>query len=157
MYEETLVTTFESLFKIDSTLIGLLIILASVCVVGILTYLYTGSYLISSFMQIPILIFGLYLGWIPIWILLIYLTFCAGMLILAPASEPMPEREDTDAWSSYGQRLKNAYSAKFGGENAGFNDEVDKRIEIMRHLKRGFSHTIARDWLRRMKGFTEAK
>ena len=59
-------------------------------------------------------------------------------------------------WTDFGIRMKKAYSAKFGGENPGFNEEVDLRINIMRALKpNSRSKVIAEDWLKRMSAFVE--
>lgn len=58
-------------------------------------------------------------------------------------------------WVKYGERMKLAYTAKFGGENKGFNDEVDARIKILVNTDRGFSRQLAKDWVHRMSNFVE--
>jgi hypothetical protein len=57
-------------------------------------------------------------------------------------------------WKSYGERLKLAYAAKFGGRNMGFENEVDYRIKIMIDTDKGFAREVAKDWLKRMSKFT---
>jgi len=60
-------------------------------------------------------------------------------------------------WGDFGNRMKLAYTAKFGGENSGFNEEVDQHIAIMRALTKssGTTKEIAEDWLKRMAQFVE--
>jgi|WetSurMetagenome_2_1015567.scaffolds.fasta_scaffold68395_5 hypothetical protein len=60
-------------------------------------------------------------------------------------------------WGDFGNRMKAAYTAKFGGENKGFNDEVDKRIAVMKSLsfKEGMTKETTEDWLKRMAVFVE--
>ncbi len=58
-------------------------------------------------------------------------------------------------WEAYGNRLKEAYSAKFGGENTAFNDEVDMRIKVMKTLGRGYTKKVHKDWLKRTAKFVE--
>ena len=59
-------------------------------------------------------------------------------------------------WSAYGNRLKEAYSAKFGGANPAFNVEVDMHISSVRAMG-GSSMTkeTNMDWLKRMAEFVE--
>lgn len=65
--------------------------------------------------------------------------------------------EEQIDWTRYGERLKLAYTAKFGGENPGFNSEVDYRIKIMVNTDGGYTRQIAKDWVKRMSKFTELK
>ena len=58
-------------------------------------------------------------------------------------------------WRAFGNRLKAAYTAKFGGENIGFNQEVDQRINVMRSLGKGSTKSLAEDWLKRIAKFVE--
>jgi hypothetical protein len=57
-------------------------------------------------------------------------------------------------WLRYGERLKLGYTAKFGGENQGFNNEVDYKIKIMVNTDKGFTRQLAKDWIKRMSKFT---
>ena len=117
------------------------------------TYFYFGSLLVSLVSANIILGSGVFLGLLPLWVAALF-GVTAAFIFFTP-TEAVPET--TDYWLQYGTRLKEAYSAKFGGANGGFNDEVDKRIVVMQKLRIGFTHTLARDWLRRMGKFTEAK
>jgi hypothetical protein len=56
-------------------------------------------------------------------------------------------------WTRYGERLKLAYSAKFGGDNPGFNEEVDNHIKILVNTDKGFARQLAKDWVERMSKF----
>lgn len=58
-------------------------------------------------------------------------------------------------WNAFGNRLKAAYSAKFGGDNKGFDDEVDEHIKAVKALGKGFTKSIDVDWLKRMAKFVE--
>lgn len=59
-------------------------------------------------------------------------------------------------WEAFGNRLKEAYVAKFGYSNSGFNEEVDTHILGMRTMG-GKSPTkeMYEDWLKRMARFVE--
>jgi len=59
-------------------------------------------------------------------------------------------------WSAYGNRMKEAYSAKFGGANPAFNVEIDMHISAVRAMG-GSSMTkeTNMDWLKRMAEFVE--
>lgn len=67
------------------------------------------------------------------------------------------EQSVEDYWVQYGKGLKLAYASKFGGENNGFNQEIDQRVGVMMNNGRGFTRALAKDWLKRMHKFTEAK
>lgn len=60
-------------------------------------------------------------------------------------------------WGRYGDRIKLAYAAKFGGENKGFNEEVDARIRILVDTDKGWTRQLAKDWIYRMSKFTDLK
>lgn len=57
------------------------------------------------------------------------------------------------SWRDYGERLKKAYTAKFGGDNPGFESEVDYRIKLMVDTDKGYHREVAKDWLKRMSKF----
>lgn len=63
--------------------------------------------------------------------------------------------EEQIDWLRYGNRLKLAYAAKFGGENSGFNGEVDYKIKIMVNTDKGYTRQLAKDWVKRMSKFVE--
>ncbi len=58
-------------------------------------------------------------------------------------------------WLRYGERLKLAYASKFGGDNRGFDGEVDYHIKIMVSNDKGFTRQLAKDWVKRMSKFVE--
>jgi len=58
-------------------------------------------------------------------------------------------------WNAFGNRLKLAYTAKFGGENPAFNSEVDGHIKVLQALGKGYTKSQAEDWLKRMAKFVE--
>lgn len=139
----------------------IIISLAAITIaIHIFAYLQWGSIFLSALTANLFLGSMAWFGIIPIWIPFLSFTLGLGFGLL-PMSNPssnMPiAAEETDKWQIYGQQLKDAYSAKFGGENKGFNEEIDKRILVMQRLRTGFTHTIARDWLKRMESFTEAR
>jgi hypothetical protein len=77
-----------------------------------------------------------------------------GMEIVGDTEE---EKSTDDYWVQYGERLKSAYTSKFFGENSGFNQEVDARVNIMMNNGRGITRILAKDWLKRIHKFTESK
>jgi len=58
-------------------------------------------------------------------------------------------------WNAFGERLKEAYAAKFNGENSAFNEEVDTLIKIMRTLGKGYTKKIAENRLKALSSFAE--
>ncbi len=58
-------------------------------------------------------------------------------------------------WRAFGTRLKEAYTAKFGYPNPGFEQEVDQHIKAMEALGHGYTKSIDEDWLKRMAKFVE--
>lgn len=63
-------------------------------------------------------------------------------------------------WNAFGNRLKLAYTAKFGGENPQFNEAVDQHIQIVRTLSLGTetgTKKMAEEWLKRMAHMVEVK
>lgn len=56
-------------------------------------------------------------------------------------------------WTRYGERLKLAYAAKFGGDNPGFDQEVDLHIKILVDTDKGYTRQLAKDWVERMSKF----
>jgi hypothetical protein len=77
----------------------------------------------------------------------------AGVMLFIIAGEKITEYM---GWISFGNRLKKAYSAKFGGDNIEFDKEVDNHVNLMRTMG-GDSTTksIAKDWLKRTASFVE--
>lgn len=103
-------------------------------------------------------IFGIFFGFIPMWFVFITIPISIAVVLFIPNElSEQQETRDIDYWDLYADGLKKAYASKFGYQNTGFDDEVNKRIDVMKNCGRGFSRTIARDWLRRMHKFTEAK
>lgn len=58
-------------------------------------------------------------------------------------------------WRDFGGRMKEAYTAKFGYPNPGFEQEVDQHIKAMEALGHGDTKSINESWLRRMATFVE--
>lgn len=58
-------------------------------------------------------------------------------------------------WRSFGNRMKEAYTAKFGYPNPAFNQEIDQHIKAVETLGKGYTKSIDMDWLKRMAEFTE--
>jgi hypothetical protein len=58
-------------------------------------------------------------------------------------------------WGAFGNRMKAAYSSKFGGDNPAFSQEVDQHIKAMQALGKGTTKTINEEWLKRMAKFVE--
>lgn len=58
-------------------------------------------------------------------------------------------------WNAYSNRLKEAYSAKFGENNPAFGDEVDGHIKVMKSLGRGYTKSVHLDKLKRLSSFVE--
>jgi hypothetical protein len=65
--------------------------------------------------------------------------------------------EERIDWTTYGERLKLAYTAKFGGDNPGFDSEVDYHVKIMVNTDRGYTRQLAKDWMHRMSKFVEVE
>jgi hypothetical protein len=58
-------------------------------------------------------------------------------------------------WDSFGNRMKVAYSAKFGGRNPAFDEAVDQHVLAMKSLGKGYTKTIDKEWMKRMAKFVE--
>lgn len=58
-------------------------------------------------------------------------------------------------WNTLGNRIKEAYKAKFGYENLEFNKEVDLHIKAVKALGRGYTKSLDTDWLKIMCSFVE--
>jgi hypothetical protein len=58
-------------------------------------------------------------------------------------------------WDAFGNRMKLAYSAKFGGKNPAFNNAVDQHILAVKVLGKGYTKNINMQWLKRMAKFVE--
>ena len=138
--------------------IVLIISLTATVAIFLFLLLITGSYIFAFITSVPFLFLNSMIGNVPYWIPIVY-SFVG---IALSATYAMYKEEGVlpptpDYWDDYGNRIKNAYSAKFGGANTGFNEEVDGRIEVMKHNGKGFTRTIATLWLKRMHQFTECK
>jgi hypothetical protein len=158
----TLLDPISQYFSIPNGVITTIIVCFATLLLGIAIWIYTRSYLLTAVTTSGMLFAGAFIGFIPMFIpichfLLSVIYISYNMFNYKPSDLPDTPLGQVDYWEAYGNRLKEAYSAKFGGENKGFNDEVNNRIVIMQKLKHGFTNTIAYDWLKRMKKFTEAK
>ncbi len=155
-----ILSQLASIFGINAQIIGIVITIILALMISMACYLYFGSIFIALLGTNGVLLASIFIGFVPFWIGFVFAIIATGYFIIAGSSETSTQptaTDNPDKWIEYGNRLKLAYTAKFGGENTGFNQEVDYRINIMQHNRRGFTHTIARDWLKRMERFTEAK
>lgn len=149
-----------STFGIPHFPFGIIFTIALMLGLGIVALIFTRSYLLSMIAPLPALFIGLWLGFIPIWLALMLGAFAFSTVWLYGfgGSSEVPQGETPSTyWQKYGDNIKLAYAAKFGGRNAGFDDEVNTRINIMEHNGRGFTRTLANEWLKRMSRFTESK
>lgn len=149
----------SSYFGIPVPILGIIITSALVLFAFLFCLLTFGSMLLGIAASIGIMIASNVLGFIPIWILVIYALISLYLSYFAYYAETgtTQETENGDRWEEYGNRLKMAYSSKFGGDNNGFNQEVDSRIKIMQNNGKGFTRSIAHRWLKRIERFTEVK
>lgn len=58
-------------------------------------------------------------------------------------------------WDAFGNRMKVAYSVKFGGKNPAFSEAVDQHILAVKVLGKGYTKDINIQWLKRMAKFVE--
>jgi hypothetical protein len=138
----------------------LIIVLSCALVVSLFIYITTGSFISQAIGMTGVLIAFYSLGIIPIYIPSIQGVFSLIYFLYTRSSIPSDETTENvggDDWVAYGNKLKSAYSAKFGSANPAFNDDVDKHITVMQHCNKGFTSTLAYEWLKRMKRFTESK
>lgn len=146
-----------NLFQFSTGTVGMILFIILSLALFIFIYLQSGSIFIGATLgAAPLIILGSWLGYVPFYILVLPLFLCS-ILFTSGDSDNFTEAQVHNEWGEYSNRIKKTYSAKFGGENPGFNDEVDKRIAVMQNCGQGFTRTIARDWLKRMERFTEAK
>lgn len=145
-----------NIFGINPSIVSIIIAMILVLIIWVSALIWTGSSIIAIIVSIGSLIPLGVLGFIPIWIAVMYGVFAIGYVLMWGGSG-VPANATEDYWVQYGDRIKLAYSAKFGGENLAFSDEVNKRVNVMLHNRNGFTKTISRDWLKRMNNFTESK
>lgn len=81
-------------------------------------------------------------------------SLLSGIIYILIGRDAPGEARPRFEWEKYGERLKSAYAAQFGGENPGFNDEVDARIKLMINTDYGYRRALAKNWLKRMANFT---
>jgi len=58
-------------------------------------------------------------------------------------------------WDAFGNRMKVAYSAKFGGKNPAFSEAVGQHITAVKVLGKGYTKDINIQWLKRTAKFVE--
>lgn len=156
------IDSVSSYFGITSAVFQILLPVSIILGVILGIYIFFRSILFATLSGMVVTIIFSITGWLPLSITIGYMLISAitiGFILFNVPSEPQTEDKEVNisTWDNYGQLIKDAYAAKFGGVNNGFNQEVDTRIRIMNHNGRGFTRTIAYDWLKRMKKFTEAK
>jgi hypothetical protein len=158
----TLLNQLAAWVGLDVSLIWMVLTLLTAALVFFALYSLSGIQLLSWLGVIALLAMAVLSRVVPFWFLALPLpgilfSFWCMAESEAPVYETGTVQSSEDRWESYGRRIKDAYSAKFGGDNPGFGEEIDKRINIMRSNGRGFTRKLASDWLKRMTKFTEAK
>lgn len=158
--------TFENLSKyvgVSTDNIAVIFSFAFICMTTLGAYMASRSRVVAIIATTVVSIPLTFMGFMPFWMCIIYALIGIGYIFIYSSPELTTEATPSyltivgDYWAEYGNKLKLAYASKFGGENSGFNEEVDTRIAIMQNNGRGFTRAIAKDWLKRMERFTEAK
>jgi len=90
-------------------------------------------------------------GLIPLWSVLVY-GLVVTALIFRDYSVPI---QHYFMWTAFGNRLKAGYSAKFGGSNSAFTEEVDQHINAVRALGKGYTKTLNIEKLKTISKFVE--
>jgi hypothetical protein len=71
---------------------------------------------------------------------IVYITFSILMIfVVIYGGQKVVEYIRYKRWDDFGNRLKLAYAAKFGGENLAFNQEIDSRILQCKTMKKGMN------------------
>lgn len=149
----------------QSDMTVIFVLLATAAMIGIAYFVFGSTFMAMAAMA-PTTFIGAYLGIIPWWIawtycipaMFFFMANIIGDVMGAGEEEAVSEQvSGQDRWEAYGQRLKNAYEAKYGYKNPAFDEEVDSHIRQMQHLGKGFTRSIAKGWLKRMRRMTEAK
>lgn len=83
------------------------------------------------------------------------LILVGGGILLLIAVNYAPKVMDYISWRNFGQRMKKAYEAKFGGRNEEFDREVDNRIAAMQYLENGQTRQQTVQWLKSHARFVE--
>lgn len=147
--------SFSHFLGIEESVLGIIICVLTILLLGINTFQLTGTISISCLITPPISLVFWIMGLIPIWMIGIF-TLLAIIIHTSQLYSFSPTSEHFN-WNSYGERVKQAYSAKYFGENSGFNEEVDVRIKIMRETDKGIQRELAKAWLRRKSRWLELK
>lgn len=58
-------------------------------------------------------------------------------------------------WRRYGERMKEAYAAKFGYRDPDFETQVDQHIAVMRVSGKGNTRDVSEAWLKDRAKFVE--
>jgi len=117
-----------------------------------LILLNTGSLVLGLLVSIFPIATGTTLGYLSLVTLVIYtlfITIYVCFYIGTGRGRIGQDPVEDFNWEAYGEKLKNAYSANFFGENRGFNQEVDARIQIMVNTDYGVRRQWAKGWLKK--------
>ncbi len=153
------INEYAEVFGVSTQTIWIIIVLSVTFLVNIFVLFITKSRLISLISSMISILFCSIVGIIPLWITVTTLLTCGIYTFYYISASPVVPDGDSviDYWDLYSDRMKKAYEAKFGYANTGFDDEVNRRINVMKNINSGFTQTIAKEWLNRMERFTEMK
>ena len=76
-------------------------------------------------------------------------------LIAVDYNSPVQKYIRYKRWDDFGNRLKVAYAAKFGGKNPAFDEKVEQDILAVKALGKGFTKSINMDNLKALAKFVE--
>lgn len=74
-------------------------------------------------------------------LIIVFVSMIIFMILESMMQEPKENVEVVEVWEDFGERLKVAYAAKFGGDNPAFNQEVDAMILQCKTMKKGIGDT----------------
>lgn len=133
-------------------LVALCILLA----VQLVVWRATGTLTLGLLAALPSLFLLSILGWFPLWSVVLGCLLVGGSLLATSSSTGSTVYLKN--WEAFGNRLKEAYIAKFGYANSSFDEEIDNHVRIMQTMGKGFemgTKEAAEDWLKRMAHMVE--
>ncbi|MCK9369919.1 hypothetical protein M0R04_08445 [Candidatus Dojkabacteria bacterium] len=157
MENELTAVLLSNYFGISSKLVGYLAVVIFLIAFNISCSIYSKSPLLGFILTPIVIIGGILMGLIPVWIGFTAIFPLAYYIFIGNSQPETTEETKIPYWEEYGNNIKQAYKAKFGGNNPEFASEVDNHIRVMIHNGKGFTNTLAYDWLKRMDKFTESK
>lgn len=144
--------SLSSALGIDPYILGVLIFFCFIVTCFLFVYAITCSVIIAYISNvIGSILFGVF-DIAPLWFIMICISFGFCILMWYMFHDVVYVVDD---WDSFGIRLKVAYSAKYGGKNPAFNEEVDRHIATVKALGNGYTRAITMDWLKRVARMVE--